>query len=198
MLAGRSARNPNVRKVALLIETSNDYARGLLRGVVAYLREHRPWSLYLAEHGRGDTPPSWLANWDGDGIIARIENPAIARALRSVKVPVVDVSAARLIPSLPWVETDDAAIAQAAFEHLRERGFRNFAYCGDPRFNWSNWRGEHFARAVRVGGGTCLTYAASERSAGDDAREADDIARWLRRLPKPVGVMACYDLRGVQ
>ena len=65
------------RKVALLIETSNAYARGLLQGVVAYQREHRPWSLFLAEHTRGDKPPAWLAGWEGDGIIARIENPAI-------------------------------------------------------------------------------------------------------------------------
>ena len=187
-----------MRKVALLIETSNAYARGLLRGVVTYIREHRPWSLYLAEHGRGDEPPGWLKDWNGDGIIARIENPAIARALRDVKVPVVDVSAARLIPSLPWVETDDAAIAQAAFEHLRERGFRNFAYCGDPRFNWSTWRGEHFARAVRVEGGTCLTYSPAENISGDEGRQSEDIARWIRKLPRPVGVMACYDLRGVQ
>lgn len=38
-------------KVALLIETSNAYARGLLRGVEAYVREHRAWSIYLVEHG---------------------------------------------------------------------------------------------------------------------------------------------------
>ena len=41
------------RKVALLIETSNAYARGLLHGIVSYLREHQPWSLHLAEHTRG-------------------------------------------------------------------------------------------------------------------------------------------------
>jgi LacI family transcriptional regulator len=29
-------------KVALLVETSNSYARGLLRGVVSYISEHRP------------------------------------------------------------------------------------------------------------------------------------------------------------
>ena len=48
-------------KVALLVETSNTYARGLLRGIVSYIREHRPWSLYLSEHNRGDRPPGWLA-----------------------------------------------------------------------------------------------------------------------------------------
>ena len=52
--------------VALLIETSNSYARGLLRGIHAYLREHRPWSIYLPELGRGDTPPNWLKAWSGD------------------------------------------------------------------------------------------------------------------------------------
>ena len=133
-----------MKQVALLIETSNAYARGLLRGVVAYIREHRPWSLYLAEHSRGDQPPAWLRQWRGDGIIARIETAAMARALRALKIPIVDVSAARLIPALPWFETDDAAFARLAFDHLRERGFVRYAYCGDSRFNWSKWRAEHF------------------------------------------------------
>jgi LacI family transcriptional regulator len=151
----------------------------------------------LAEHTRGDKPPAWLAGWEGDGIIARIENPAIARALHKMRLPIVDVSAARLVPSLPWFETDDAAIAQTAFEHLRERGFRNFAYCGDRRFNWSNWRQEHFERAVRAEGCPCFSYEPAGRppAHGDEMAE---IARWVRKLPKPVGVMACYDLRGVQ
>ncbi|KAF0173692.1 MAG: LacI family transcriptional regulator [Limisphaerales bacterium] len=187
-----------MKQVALLIETSNAYARGLLRGVVAYLREHEPWSLHLAEHGRGDRPPSWLASWCGDGILARIETPAMARALRRIKAPIVDVSAARLIPALPWFETDDAAIAQMAFEHLRDRGYRHFAYCGDTRFNWSNWRGEHFQRAVAAEGGECHFYQPARHFRPDDAAQGDDLVRWLRKLPKPVGVMACYDLHGRQ
>lgn len=187
-----------MKKVALLIETSNAYARGLLRGVVAYIREHPPWSVYLAEHGRGDRPPGWLADWRGDGIIARVETPAIAQALKRVKIPIVDTSAARLLPKLPWFETDDAAFAQLAFEHLRERGFKRFAFCGDPRFNWSNWRCEHFENAVRAEGATCLTYRPARRFSRDDTEQVEDIARWVRRLPKPIGMMAAYDYRGQQ
>ena len=67
-------------KVALLVETSNAYARSLLRGIVAYVREHRPWSLYLSEHTRGDKVPGWLPKWQGHGIIARVENRSIADA----------------------------------------------------------------------------------------------------------------------
>ncbi len=184
-------------RVAFLVETSNAYARALLRGMVAYIREHRPWSIYLAEHGRGDRPPAWLKDWDGDGIIARIENEDIARALKKVGVPVVDVSAARLIPELPWFETDDDAIARLVFDHLSERGFRHFAFCGDPRFNWSLWRSEHFVRAVKEAGFDCLTYQ-PQRLAADDEQVVSDIGTWLESLPKPIGVMACYDLRGQQ
>jgi LacI family transcriptional regulator len=187
-----------MKKVALLIETSNAYARGLLHGVRAYLREHRPWSIYLAEHGRGDQPPAWIAGWHGDGIIARVENPSMAQALCQLKVPIVDTSAARLMPSLPWFETDDAAIACLAFQHLRDRGFKRFAYCGDPRFNWSNWRREHFEGAVRADGGQYFLYEPARRFSPDDTRQVDDIARWVKKLPKSVGVMACYDYRGQQ
>lgn len=187
-----------MKKVALLIETSNAYARGLLHGIMAYIREHRPWSIYLAEHGRGDQPPGWIARWQGDGIIARVENPSMAQALRRLKVPIVDTSAARLMPSLPWFETDDAAIACLAFQHLRDRGFKRFAYCGDPRFNWSNWRREHFERAVSADGGQCFLYKPTRSFSPDDTKQVDDIARWVKKLPKPVGVMTCYDYRGQQ
>ena len=46
----------------LLIETSNAYAvRGLLRGMVAYIREHGPWSIHLPEQGDAARlrPPGW-------------------------------------------------------------------------------------------------------------------------------------------
>jgi len=46
------------RSVALLIETSNAYARGLLSGIMDYVRQHEPWSIYLPELARGDVPGS--------------------------------------------------------------------------------------------------------------------------------------------
>lgn len=192
------ARLNSAPKIALLIETSNAYARGLLRGIVAFIRERGTWSIHLSEHTRGDKAPSWLSSWNGAGIIARIENPAIAEALRPLKVPIVDVSAARLIPSLPWFETDDGAIAHLAAEHLLERGFRNFAYAGDNRFNWSKWREEHFVNSLRASGHSCAVFAGPGKGSRGDDEETNELAEWIRGLPKPVGVMACYDFRGQQ
>jgi len=185
-------------KVALLIETSNAYARGLMRGIVAYIREHRPWAIYLSEHTRGDRAPSWLSSWAGSGIIARIENSAIADAIRPLNLPVVDVSAARLIPSLPWFETDDGAIAHLGAEHLLERGFTNFGYAGDRRFNWSKWREEHFVNCIRAAGHSCSVFTGTRKGGRSADEESEELAAWIRGLPKPVGVMACYDFRGQQ
>lgn len=193
----RSPSSPRRRQVAILIETSNAYARGLLQGVVHYIREHRPWSFHLMEQGRGDDPPPWLAGWDGDGIIARIETPRIARAVVRTGLPAVDLSAARLVPALPWVETNDEEIARLAADHLLERGFKRFAFCGDARFNWSVWREKHAVARLRAAGYDCACYRPTA-PAGDVAAEAGELVRWLRALPKPVGIMACYDIRGQQ
>jgi LacI family transcriptional regulator len=198
-------------KVALLIETSNSYARGLLEGITAYLRENRRWSVYLAEHGRGDRVPQWLNGWDGDGIIARVENASIEKAVVASGLPVVDVSAARLIPNVPWVETDDRVIAEVAAAHLMNRGFRHFAFSGVGRFNWSAWRGDHFRRIVTAAGYACETHESEGHATGahplpaaDGAGDNDwesqilELAAWVKRLPRPVGVFACFDVRGFQ
>ncbi len=184
--------------VALLIETSNAYARGLLRGIRAYIREHRSWSIYVGEQRRAERAPLWLKKWHGDGIIARIESAAIAQAVLASGLSAVDVSAARYVPQLLYVETDDAAIAGLAAEHLLQRGFRHYGYCGDPRFNWSNWREEHFQRLIAEAGFDCHVYRPSSRRRGTATWEQEraGMAAWIRHLPKPVGVMACYDIRG--
>ena len=187
-------------QVALLIETSNSYARGLLDGVIAYVREHESWSIYLPEQRRGETPPAWLRRWSGDGIIARIENREIADAVARTRLPVIDVSAARTLPDIPWVETDDEAIARLAVAHLVERGFRRLAFCGDPRFNWSKWRCEHFQRLAGEAGCAAWVYQSpvSAKRAVSWDREHERLAAWVESLPRPIGVMACYDIKGQQ
>ena len=185
------------RNVALLIETSNSYSRGVLEGIVHYGRKHERWSIFLPEQERGGTPPPWIQRWGGDGIIARIENDATAAALKKLELPVVDVSAARRLPDIPWVETDDAAIAKLAVGHLRDRGFRNLGYCGDPGFNWSNWREEVFLKLSESGG--CSTHAYRSLSRNDPTyswtREKRGLSKWLEQLPKPIGILACYDIQ---
>ncbi|TVR49703.1 MAG: helix-turn-helix domain-containing protein [Puniceicoccaceae bacterium] len=185
----------NRPQVALFIETSNSYGRELLAGIRDHLRPGRGWSVLLGEQGRGAGPPGWLRRWRGDGLIARVENEAIARELRRLELPVVDVSAALRKPLFPRVVTNHEKVVALAVEHFAERGLRRFAFCGDGRFHWSRVRGELFQREVeRRGreGRVRQTCRAGPR------RELAELGRWLRDLPKPVGLLACYDLRARQ
>lgn len=182
-------------KVALLIETSNSYARELLQGVRSWVREHEAWTIRLTEQGRGAAVPDWLQGWDGHGVIARVENVRIAQQLRATGLPVIDVSAALPRLVFPRVATAAEGAAQLAATHLIERGLRHFAYCGDARFHWARRRGEAFAAATRLAGGRCAQFSPPPGAVDDDVNA---IAHWLRSLPKPVGVLACLDLRGQQ
>jgi len=187
----------NQRRVAVVIEASNAYARGLLAGIHSHLREHEPWTVFLPEHGRGRPPLEALARWHGDGLIARIETPAIARTVadlrRSQRLHVVDVSAARLVAGVPYVETDDAAIAAAAVEHFFERDFRQLAFLGDRRFRWSDNRRDAF-----VAGATAKGMAVDVFKPGRGYDDDSAVEAWLAALPRPVGVFCCYDIRGRQ
>jgi LacI family transcriptional regulator len=198
MKARLSARRDPRPAIALLVETSNQYSRQLLRGIRDYVREQGPWALYLTEQGRGDVIPPWLETWRGDGIIARIENSDIERAVRAIGVPVVNVSASGLAPEFPTVISDSKAVAGLAAGHLLERGFRHFGYCGDSRFVWSASHGRHFAAHVRQAGHTCEVFASSTRDFADWRKEQQRLGDWLLSLPKPVGIMTCYDIRGQQ
>src|SRR5947209_14246891 len=139
------ARRP---RVALLVESSRAYGRGLLHGIAEYIRLHGPWSVYMAERGLGDAPPAWLQGWEGDGVIARIENRKIADAIGALGVPTVDLRGLLTDLGLPAIATDDLAVSRLAVGHFLERGFRNFAFCGFVNADYSDRRSRAFAQLV--------------------------------------------------
>jgi LacI family transcriptional regulator len=189
------------RTVALLIETSNAYARGILEGIAEYQRTRDQWSIFLPELERGAPPPRWLSSWKGDGVIARIETEEIAKAVSGLKVPTVDVSAARRVPRIPWVETNDIKVADLAFDHLRERGFRHFAYCGPQGFNWAVWRGEQFKKRCHEHRLDCsihwTEFQARSQFLGSPGKKSPEspLAQWLVGLPKPTGLFCAFDIQ---
>lgn len=194
-------------RVALLIESSRAYGRGTLMGVARYVRQHGPWSIFFQERGLGDSAPPWLENWEGDGILARVENFQMAAAIRRRRVPAVDLR--YLLPNLnlPSVRTDDAAATALAWEHLRERGFQHFAYCGFNGADYSDIRRDQFAQKVSQAGLLCHLYVDPQKPGHHASTlkheevgltDGDRLAQWIKQLPKPLGLMACNDIRGQQ
>jgi LacI family transcriptional regulator len=193
-------------RAALLIESSRGYGRGLLRGIADYVRVHGPWSIYLQRHHLYDATPAWLKDWRGDGIIARVENRHIARSLHCRRLPVVDLRGWLLDLDMPAILTDDAAGARIAAAHLLERGFRQFAYCGFVGTPYSDERSRVFNQVIEQAGFRCFTYEPPMHLRGRHPEKAEiegrlgeaHVMRWLRKLPRPIGLMACNDARGQQ
>ena len=199
-MAKRRRKSGSRLHVALLVETSLASGRDILRGIARYVREHEPWSLYHEPRSLEESLPRWLRKWEGDGIIARIQNQTMAAEARATRIPTVDVLGVMSQKDFPLVHVDDEQVARMAAGHLLERGFRHFGYFGIEGENWSGWRREAFAQAVREAGFEVDVYELPRGRAGEGSWEAmeDELARWVAALPKPAGVMVCSDQRGAQ
>lgn len=193
-------KQPRQPHVALLVETSLASGRDILRGIARYVRDHTPWSLYHEPRSLEDALPPWFQDWDGDGIIARVQTPAMARSIAKTGIPTVDVLGVVPDCKFPLVHVDDREIARRAAEHLVERGFRHFAFFGIDRENWSTARGDAFREFLADQGFDTATFQVPRHEPAGESWETqqDTLASWIGTLAKPVGVMVCSDQRGLQ
>jgi len=197
---------PPIPRVALLIETSVSYGRDLLVGIAKYLRIHGPWSVEFEAGNSYESQPTWFANWTGDGIIARAKTEAFAKAIARRKVPCVDLYGGHRDPAFPTVRSNESAVGRLAAEHLLERGFRQFAFCGYNRIDWSDRRRDGFLHTIQASGFACTVFDNPLPQSGSVVAEYEQhgmryerhLKQWLTSLPCPIGLMACNDSRGRQ
>ena len=196
------ARKPKTKApyVAVLIDTGSGWGRLVIRGITSYMRKYGPW--YLWVETRGHRAPIRLpTGWHGQGIIARVADPAMARHVAATGLPVVNISSVPLSGvNLPRVMPDLRASARLAAEHLLDRGFRHFAYCGPQSRSYLAYHRKSFAETLAEVGYECLIYQPS-RGAGATAPwhvQQQDMIDWLQRLPKPVGIVTWATQRGYE
>lgn len=195
-----SVGDTNYRRphVLLIVETAMAFGRGVLEGISRYLMESRPWSVQLDLRELQVTPPAWLRGWDGDGIITRSTTPEMADLILKWGIPTVNLTDIYGDQRLPTIWNDQQAIGRMAATHLMERGLSKFAYCGFSDHHWSAQRRIGFEAALDEHDHECLQYTsdwAQARRTGWEKRQAE-LVSWLESLPKPIGIMACNDLRG--
>ncbi len=77
--------------VLVLVDTATTWGRWLIRGILAHCRRHGRWRLHVEPSGQTQRHRA-PAGWQGDGVIARVSTPALARQLEALRIPVVNVS----------------------------------------------------------------------------------------------------------
>ncbi len=162
------------------------------------------WSLWHEEMTIDADLPRWLSDSKADGVIARLDDHIID-PLRQLNLPIVDVRCRRRYSGIPQVETDEQVVARMVFEHLWERGFRRFAFCGYRGAHYSEARLNYFREIVR--GENCPfasyeTDGKSEASVSSIERkgvtDGVGLGGWLSQLKAPTGLFVCNDIRGQQ
>lgn len=206
----------NLPKVALLIESSRKYGRGVLSGIAKYIRVHGPWSCYIEERELHGGIPDWLKHVPTSGIIARIDGRRTAKELLRLGCPVIDVRASVRFRQIPAFVTNPRAVAQMAADFFLQAGFRHFAFCGYPGIPFSDDRWAAFAdylathgyaarmfspprqslTSARPGVSPPLTLLQAVEQRGLENEKA--IATWLLKQPRPLALLACNDICGQQ
>src|SRR5689334_10211815 len=159
--------------VALLIESSRGYGRGLLRGIARFARTLPNWTLLHEERGLGDDAPEWLTSRRCDGIIARIETEGLLRTIRRLRLPTVDLRALHEAPGIPMITVDQRRTALMGADHLLERGFAQIAFCGLGGVDYSQQRRDHFIDYLRRKGRRALVYEGSAIPGASDTTQRE-------------------------
>lgn len=189
----------------LLLETSRAFTREIFRGVTRWSNLYGPATLVVAA-GHVEQQLPRLRSTQNAGIIARLPTPGVIDAIQKFGVPVVTIE-----PSLPEYEkikrelgvseivSDSETVGRLGGEHFAQRSFRRFAFCGLPRRIWSFKRQAAFVRyAEKIGETFVYDYPADEKVLLTRQTERPYLTDWLKKLPKPVGIMACNDDRAAE
>ena len=180
--------------VAVLVPASTGWGRSIIKGVAAFANRHGPWHLHVAPEGERQALPH---GWKGDGIIARLSTPAVARSILAIGCPVVNVSGITLegvSQRATRVFNDLQATGEMAARHFLDRGFRNFAYVGPPKLAYVREHQEAFTAALDRAGHACHAHGLNPGL--ETAGRPDRLIEWLTSLPKPVGVLTWANVQG--
>ncbi len=185
-------------QVSLLLETTIEYGRRILVGIAEYGRTHGHWRFVRVVRNLTQPSGKMAETISGTGAIAHISTDAAARWASGFGVPVVNISARLLHPSLPTIVSDDNHIGKIAAEHFIERGFQHFAFFGINGYGFSIRRGDSFEETVKQHPNTTFSrYDIVYDQKWSHESEDKLLADWLKSLPKPLALFCCNDPKGL-
>ena len=190
-----SAVKPKLR-VALAFPMGLAFVERLMHGILDYAGEVGGWTFTRLPEMLSPSI-DWLRDWPGDGAFVLITNPEDAAMAHRLSIPVVNLAGHLEASGLPAVTVDHHGIGVLAAEHLLARRFQRFGYYGIRGKWYSLQRRLGFTETVGQAGGSCKVLEVRDLSLrpGKWVDQQEELARWLKTLVPPVGIMASTDLR---
>ena len=187
--------------ISLLFNANKVYDRQVIEGIGHYLQSSKvDWDIFLEEDFL--TRLEHIDEWGGDGIIADYDDPAIQQALTNSKIPVVGIGGSysdeSAYPDVPYVATDNFAVVQAAYEHLKHKGLERFAFYGfpaDQNHRWAVERELAIIKLCKADGYHCSIYRGHLTSPETWQYSMNRLTDWIQRLSNPIGIISVTDAR---
>jgi LacI family transcriptional regulator len=188
-------------QVLLIFQTRFEECTAMLNGIAHFERNHQLWVGFLDDEARAENDLQWLRSKKWAGVISRHTTPTLVQACAELKLPLVDLNDTGPFPGVPKVRPDNLGLGHLGAEHFIERGYKHFGFSGFSNNGWAAERRDGFIEALRLTGRDCEVFDVDYP--GDytpfwDTQQINALVDWLRRLPRPVGIMACNDLRAHQ
>ena len=196
-----------IPQVALLLPSSVKVCRDIRRGILKYVHQHGPWGLHILEGGDGEEKLTNMKEWGCTGIIIRPGSPELDDIVLKTGLPTILVEDPKgvFLKKFPAcntnsvIQSDTEAIGRMGASYFLERKFKDFAYVGEVHgMEWSVKRGDAFVETIQKAGFFCHRYGALENEEEDAGMERDSLCEWLRKLPKPIALLAAMDNRARQ
>ena len=201
----RKARRPRTTlRVAYFSRETSMYNQHAVMEFALCANEFGNWHTLVAT--LGEVGPEDIVAGRVDGAIMGLwDDQETILALQQAKIPVVVTSHLQENISFMQVVPDDYAFGVQAAEHLASKGFTNFAYYGMSKATTFSW--DTLRRAGFVDHLIKLNYPVhvcdNAMPIHDNARpdwwrfqndqQQNNLRRWLKNLPKPIGLFACMD-----
>jgi LacI family transcriptional regulator len=173
----------DMRRVAVIVNSVEGYARGVLRGVMPFAFS-RDWQCNVVGVGLSNVSdnPS-----DFDGIIVQIGSEKEVDKFGSAGVAVVNVSSSMQVDSMPSVVCDDIAVGRLGAEYFLRRGFRYFGWYSPLDRRFAILRQQGFAARLAERGFEPVI-----------AINRTTLASTVSSLGRPGAIMCCNDVSALE
>ena len=193
-------------RIAVSVEHSRGWGRRVCEGICSYAQTHPDWRITMFD----GVLPSTGELKAFDGFLWSMSDARAAERLQSTGRPIVNLMVDGRFPATVQVGADHVACGELVVQHFLSRYFRHFAFCGWHGLVFSDVRLAVYSEALSRTHFDCSAYLTKAKDRqhpllNDVLHErfalptdAASIARWLRKLPKPVAVFCANDLRAWQ
>jgi LacI family transcriptional regulator len=183
------------KRVIVAVLNNGIYGRDAARGIYQYAASHGNWQIQF--DGASNYPGSisrlrrMIRAWKPHGIVGQILHGDLPAAIKSAGMRAVSISDGnkQTFPTVTW---DAEATGRVVARYFVDQTMPNFAYAGRSTIA-TDAMALSFMAELKLHDFECDVFRPGDAQWQDNDYER--LRKWLRSLPKPVGIMASDDYR---